>query len=158
MTLLPSKLPWTGKIDGNDIVITNVTATCFGGRWDKGDNGQTESGVLNNGSTALLQIALPIRSTERSTANSPLANPKKPHIPWLSKVMIWPANQPESTAKEAELTDNGPDVEEYPDHAMDFNPALVAAFYPSVDMKTVANVWSAPHGFSCRIIGGAAYV
>lgn len=158
MILLPSKLPWTAKIDGNDIVITNGTATCFGGRWDKGDNGETESGVKNNGSTALLQIALPIRSTEASTKDSPLANAEKAHIPWLTKVMVWRADQPESTAKEAELTDNGPDVQEYPTHVMDFNPNLVQAFYPSIDMKTVANVWEAPHGFSIRIKNAAPYV
>lgn len=40
---------WTYQIDGNDIVVRNVIATCFGGKFDAGDNGQTESGILNDG-------------------------------------------------------------------------------------------------------------
>lgn len=156
MKLLPSKLPWTVKIDGDDLVVTNIKATCFGGRWDKGDNGQTESGIKNDGSTNIFQIALPIRSTEAATINSPLAFPG-PHIPWKTIVKVWRTKDGENTAIEGILTDNGPDIEEFPDHALDMNPPMVLAFEPDFDPKKVANFWSGS-GFSYRIIGGAKYV
>lgn len=54
------------EIDGDDVVVRNVTVTCFGGDHDAGDNGETESGILTRGAPDLLGCALPIRSTERA--------------------------------------------------------------------------------------------
>lgn len=44
-----SAIPWSYTVDGDDLVVRNITATCFGGMFDSGDNGETESGVPNNG-------------------------------------------------------------------------------------------------------------
>lgn len=151
------KTTWGIKIDGDDILIENVKATCFGGPYDAGDDGQTESGIMNDGSNSIKQIALPIRSTEHATACSPLANPRKPHIPWETICSVWRASEGEGSARRAMLTDNGPDVALYPDHAMDFNPELVLDFEPDADPKKVANNWMGV-GFCCRIPGGAKYV
>lgn len=156
VVLLPSKLSWSPKKDGPDILVTNIMATCFGGRWDKGDNGQTESGLKNDGTTTQFLVALPIRSSESATKDSPLAFSGE-HIPWSSVVRVWKTSEGESTAKEGLLADNGPDVQEYPDHALDMNPNMVLAFYPDLDPKTVANTWSGT-GFSYRILGAAKYV
>lgn len=154
--VLPSKLPWSVKVDGDDLVVTNIMATCFGGRWDKGDNGQTESGLKNDGTTTQFLVALPICSSESATKDSPLSFTGE-HIPWSSIVRVWKTSEGESTAKEGLLADNGPDVQEYPDHALDMNPNMVLAFYPDLDPKQVANTWSGT-GFSYRILGAAKYV
>ena len=150
------KCPWTFAIDGADLVVRNITATCFGGRFDAGDNGQTESGIKNDGSTTLKQVALPIRSTESATRCSPLAF-KGPHIPWGTVVKVWREADGEEKAVTAVLTDNGPDVSQYPTHALDMNPPLALFFAPGFDLKKIANEWSGT-GFSYRIKGAAKFV
>ena len=156
MKALPSHLPWTAYIDGNDLLLINVHATCWGGQYDKGDNGQTESGVMNDGSNNLMQVALPIRSNERATVDSPLAF-KGRHIPWHTPVKVWRTAEGEAMAITGILTDNGPRVSEFPTHAMDLNPPIALHFSPGFDPRQVANKWSSD-GICCRIIGGAKYI
>lgn len=156
-TMLPSKLPWSAEIDGNDLVVRRVMWTCFGGAHDAGDNGQTESGIMNDGRDPnLMGVALPIRSTEHATACSPLAFPG-PHIPWGTRIMVWRDSDGEETALACQLIDNGPNVAKYPTHALDLNPNVVRHFFPGINMRTVANTGSGD-GFSYRIVGGAKYI
>lgn len=157
-SLLPSKLPWTAYVDGDDLVVRNITTTCFGGAYDAGDNGETESGVMNDGSNDLLQCALPIRSTEAATRNSPLAF-KGPHIPWKTEVRVWREADGEETAITCILTDNGPDVSRFPTHALDLNPPMALQFNhdPAITLRNVSNKWSSP-GMSYRIVGGSKWV
>lgn len=156
---LPSKLPWTAEIDGNDLVVRNVKATCFGGRYDSGDNGQTESGIPNNGTPKAgaypMGVALPIRSLERATRDSPLAF-KGPHIPWGTVVRVWKGDR-EADGVDCMLIDNGPDVHRYPDHALDLNPNVALTFAPGFNIRKVADLWSG-EGFSYRIVGGAKFI
>ncbi len=157
MRKLPSELPWTAEIDGDDLVVRNVKATCFGGAFDAGDNGETESGVMNDGrDPKLLGVALPIRSTERATRCSPLAF-KGPHIPWKTEVRVWHELEGEKGAVSCILIDNGPDVSRFPTHALDLNPNVALLFYPYSDIRTIANRWSGS-GFSYRIVGGAKFI
>lgn len=159
MNYLPSKLPWTVYVDGDDLVLKDVIATCFGGAYDSGDNGETESGVRNDGSNpSLFGVALPIRSMEAATRNSPLAF-KGPHIPWGTEVKVWRTLEGESTAVSCKLIDNGPDELHYPDHAIDFNPPVALHFNrnPRITALNVANLW-ASSGMSARIVGGAKYI
>lgn len=154
---LPSSLPWTAEVDGEDLVVRNIKATCFGGADDAGDNGETESGIMNNGSDPkLMGVALPIRSTEAATRNSPLAF-KGPHIPWRTPVRVWREKDGEAAALTCILIDNGPRVSEYPTHALDLNPPAALYFSPDFDPKEVANKWGGD-GFSYRIIGGAKWI
>ncbi len=154
--LLPSNLSWTAEIDGDDLVVHNIRATCFGGKYDLGDNGQTESGIKNDGSDpTLMGVALPIRSSESATRNSPLAF-KGPHIPWKTVVTVWREAEGEATSVKCILIDNGPDVEKYPNHALDLNPNVALHFAPYCDPKRIANEWSGG-GFSYRIVGAAKY-
>ena len=155
MKKLPSKLPWTAEIDGNDLVVRNIKATCFGGPHDKGDNGRTESGIRNDGSNQLLLCALPIRSIEPATKASPLAF-KGPHIPWRTPVLVWHGSN-ERGAVACLLADNGPDVSRFPTHALDLNPEAALKFSPNFDPREIANKWSMD-GMSYRIIGGAKYI
>jgi len=101
-------------------------------------------------------VSLPIRSTEAATRNSPLAF-CGPHIPWLTPVKVWREADGEQTAVICILIDNGPDVLQYPDHALDLNPNVVLHFVPGYDPKKVADDWSEA-GFSYRVVGGAKYV
>jgi hypothetical protein len=153
-------MPWTYRIDGLDLVVENITATCFGGMYDSGDNGKTESGFNNRGDDSTqsntCQCALPIRSTEAATRNSPLAF-KGPHIPWLTVVKVWRAADGEGTAIKCVLTDNGPLYAQYPTHAIDLNPPAVQALGTNIPIQKLANTWS-ESGISYRIIGGAKYI
>jgi hypothetical protein len=157
MKTLPSKLPWTAEIDGDDLVIRNVTVTCFGGGFDKGDDGKTESGVLNDGSDPhLLGCALPIRSVEAATRISPLAF-KGPHIPWGTPVRFWRDSEGEATAIELKLIDNGPNDLVCPTHAGDMTVWAAHHFKPLMRIQDLANDWEGS-GFSIRIVGGAKWV
>jgi len=159
-TITSPGIPWGVEIDGEDLVVRNIKATCFGGKFDAGDTGQTESGVDNSGFPTAdaypMGVALPIRSVEKATRGSPLAF-KGPHIPWLTKILVWKEDEGEDTAVEGILIDNGPDVSRYPDHALDLNPNFVLHYEPDFDPRRVANHWSG-EGFSYRIVGGAKYV
>jgi hypothetical protein len=127
------------------------------GAHDAGDNGQTESGILNNGSDPkLMGVALPIRSIEKATKNSPLAF-KGPHIPWETHVWVWKELDGADKGVDTILIDNGPNILKYPSHALDLNPNVVKHFSPYVDMQKVANQWSGT-GFSYRIVGGAKWI
>lgn len=153
---LPSKLPWTAEIDGADLVVRNIKATCFGGAFDTGDDGKTESGIMNDGRyPALMGVALPIRSLEAATKDSPLAFPG-PHLPWFSTVMVWREQDGEENALATVLIDNGPNVSAYPTHALDCNPNVALHFSPMADPKKLANKWSMD-GMSYRVIGGARF-
>lgn len=143
-------------MDGADLVVRNITATCFGGAFDKGDTGETESRVMNDGSNNILQVALPIRSTERATVDSPLAF-KGPHIPWKTQVKVWREKDGEDTGIIGILTDNGPDISKFPTHALDVNPPFALKFAPYMTLRTVSNLWSAT-GMSYRIIDGARWI
>lgn len=149
---------WNFVVDGDDLVVRNIIATCFGGKYDAGDNGETESGVANDGSNDILQVALPIRSTEAATRQSPLAF-KGPHIPWKTEVRVWREADGEETAISAILSDNGPNYAQFPTHAIDLNPLLALHFNsnPRITIQTVANLWSSS-GMSYRVVGGARYI
>ncbi len=59
---------FTAEIDGEDIVVRGVRATCFGGDSDPEDNGETASGVRTKGNPDLLGCALPRRYTGGNAA------------------------------------------------------------------------------------------
>jgi hypothetical protein len=159
-TITKPGIPWEVEVDGDDLVVRNIRATCFGGKFDSGDTGQTESGVINNGYPTAdaypMGVALPIRSTEAATRGSPLAF-TGPHIPWKTEIKVWKESEGEETAVSGILIDNGPDVSRYPSHALDLNPNFVLHYEPDFDPRKVANQWSG-EGFSYRIVGGAKYV
>ncbi len=151
------KPTWTYTIEGEDLIVRNIIATCFGGKYDSGDDGHTESGVMNDGSNpGLLGAALPIRSIERATIDSPLAF-KGPHIPWSTPVTVWRELEGEETAIECQLIDNGPDVLKYPTHALDLTPCAAMHFDPELTLRFVADDFEKT-GMSFRVIGGARFI
>jgi hypothetical protein len=155
MPKLKSTLPWTATIDGDDLVVSSIMATCFGGAYDPQDDGKTASGIPNHGEdSTLMGVGLPVVKSAQHTKASPLAF--KPRIPWKTKVLVWSGDAPQHVV-ECILIDNGPDVSHYPTHALDLNPNVVLKFEPTADPKRVAQSWSKPN-FFYRIVGGAKFV
>jgi hypothetical protein len=151
------KPTWNYTVEGQDLVIRNIIATCFGGQYDKGDDGQTESGVINDGSNpALMGVALPIRSVEGATRNSPLAFMGK-HIPWGTPVKVWRESEGEDSAVECQLIDNGPNTLRYPTHALDLTPCAAMHFDHFASLSRIANEFE-EDGMSFRVVGGAKWI
>lgn len=80
-----SKPGWNffAVVDGEDLVVSGVRATCFGGYSDAGDNGETASGMPTKHTPEPFGCALPILPNVSSTANSPI-----PHLPWGTVVHV----------------------------------------------------------------------
>lgn len=152
-------IPWSVEVDGDDLVVRNVTATAFGGGYDAGDSGDTESGVKNDGSNlTLMGCALPIRSTEAATKGSPLAF-RGPHIPWGTQVKVWYqgiAVGHEEPSIIVSLLDNGPNTEKFPSHALDLT-VFAASHFTQLPTNRIANEWEKT-GMSYRVLGGAKWV
>lgn len=52
--------PWSAYIDGDDIVVFDARATCFGGASDPQDSGETASGISTKANPTLAACALPM--------------------------------------------------------------------------------------------------
>ena len=129
------------RVDGDDLVVDNTTATWFGGDNDPLDNGETASGVMTKGNPHVLGCALPVVPSHPSTAGSPLAF--SPRIPWKTKVLV----EHKDKILVVELLDNGP--AKSAGDGIDLTPAAFKFFAPIE--KGVIDV-------SYRIIGAAKYV
>lgn len=129
------------RIDGDDLVCDDCTATWFGGDDDPLDNGQTASGIPTAGNPELLGCALPVVPNHPSTAGSPLAF--RPRIPWKTCVEV--------THKGRTLTvpllDNGPAKS-----AQDAIDLTQAAFRHFAPIKQ-----GILRGVSFRVLGAAKY-
>ncbi len=154
MSKLKSNVSWTAAIEGNDLVVSSIEATCFGGAHDPPDKGKTASGIAHNGTDlTLMRIALPVVKSDKRTMVSPVAF--VPRIPWETKAIVWSDDDPSRTV-ECILIDNGPDVADDPTHALALNPNVVLKFDPTADPMQVARNWSKPN-FFYRIVGGAKF-
>ncbi len=109
---------FAARIDGNDLVVSSVRATWFGGAHDPCDNGQTASGLSTRLHPELLGCALPMNGY-RLTRGSPL-----PDLPWVSTSVrvTCPATGKQITVA---LIDLGPAA---PPHAHAAIDLTVAAF------------------------------
>lgn len=80
---------WTAEIDGDDIVIHNTRATCFGGSDDPQDDGSTASGISTKANPGLMACSLPMNytgpdgPTRRALIGSPI-----PMLPWKTLVRV----------------------------------------------------------------------
>lgn len=129
---LPSALPWTGFIDGDDVVVEDVKATWFGGDDDPQDSGYTASGVVTRGKPELMGCALPVIAVVMGvryypTADSPLA--VIPRIPWFIPVEV----TRDGRKVTVELIDNGPNVKKYPNNAIDLTKAAFTQLGGDID-------------------------
>jgi len=81
--------PWNAYIDGDDIIVVNARATCFGGGNDPQDNGETASGLSTKMNPSFVGCALPMIYTGTGKAFlAALGGSPIPRIPWRSQVII----------------------------------------------------------------------
>jgi hypothetical protein len=162
------KLPgcFPAYVQGPDILIVGHVVSAFGGVEDVrdgDDDGKTESGeptaIEVNGvwqDTNVLGCALPIRSIEPATANSPLAF-TGPHIPWKTPVKFWPGDIEPARADLVNtfpLLDNGPDTSTH--HVADLTKAAAALFAPAMNRALLTRDFLMT--LNVRVIGGARWV
>lgn len=148
--------PWTAEIDGDDIVIRNARATCFGGSDDPQDDGSTASGISTKANPELQACSLPMNytgpdgPTRRALIGSPI-----PMLPWKTMVRVTP------NAFQHPGTDDTPSYIDVPvidlgpardtGNAVDLTIAAARCFIPSAtasDFELRCEV---------RILGGARY-
>jgi hypothetical protein len=81
--------PWSAHVDGNDILVIGVTATCFGGSKDPDDSGETASGISTKDNPTLKACALPMIYTGTNKALlKALGGSPLPKVPWNTPVEI----------------------------------------------------------------------
>lgn len=139
--------PFVVEVDGEDLVMRNVTATAFGGPDDKHDNGNTASGVNTKANPAYLGCALPMHyegkdlATKRVQYGSPI-----PGMPWFMKVRV----TAQGKSIEVRLIDRGP--AKWAKDQIDLTVAAARFF----DAKATANRFSLKVD-EVRILGAAKY-
>lgn len=140
-TLLIGDGTWffAANVDGDDIVVRNVTATWFGGDNDPGDDGHTASGVNTKGAPGLLGCALPLRDRVPSTKGSPI-----PDLPWQTMVRVFCSATGRTV--DVPLIDLGPAKQTH--HAID----LTQAAFTQLGVPLPRGVMTVDY----RIIGGAS--
>ena len=139
--------PWHALVDGDDIIIRDVRATCFGGANDPQDNGETASGISTRLNPDFLGCALPMiytgknRALQRALGGSPL-----PKMPWRTKVLVTAGDKTVAT----QLIDLGP--AKATGNAIDLTIAAARCF------KKQASATNFSLRCNVRIVGGAKYL
>lgn len=81
--------PFSAHIDGDDIVVLDARATCFGGSADPEDSGETASGISTKSQPRLQACALPMIYTGTNKALlKALGGSPIPKLPWKTQVEI----------------------------------------------------------------------
>ena len=141
--------PWHAAIDGDDIVVLNARATCFGGSYDPQDNGETASGISTKANPNLQACALPMIYSGRDGALlKALGGSPIPKMPWGTKVVVTEAAT--GRGLPVPVIDLGP--AKRTGNAIDLTVAAARFFKPAATADLFA--------MTChyRIIGGAKYL
>lgn len=139
--------PWTAQVDGDDILVIGVRATCFGGGDDTQDNGETASGVSTKDNPTLKACALPMAYAGPSEAlRKALGGSPIPKLPWRTPVQIM-SNGRTLTVP---VIDLGPGKRT--GNALDLTIAA-ARFFDGAATASKFELWC-----SYRIIGGAKFL
>jgi 3D (Asp-Asp-Asp) domain-containing protein len=138
--------PWPAYVEGDDIVVENVRATCFGGSSDPQDNGDTASGISTKANPALAACALPMRYAGRNAKlRAALGGSPIPKMPWQTKVAITYAG----ITITVPVIDLGP--AKRTGNAIDLTIAAARRFNPKATARNFAA------RVSYRILGGAKF-
>lgn len=112
---------FTAEVVGNDIAVTNVVATWFGGPDDPSDSGETASGISTRDNPNLLGCALPMDGFNiKATDGSPI-----PRLPWQTAVRV--KNLQTNTELTFPLIDLGPSKFAASNAAIDLTKAAFSA-------------------------------
>jgi len=121
--LTGARYPWPATIDGNDLVVTGVHATWFGGSDDPIDDGSTASGMSTKSNPQMMGCALPMdygRSHHNPCAGSPI-----PKLPWFTSVVVTSADT--GIDVHVKLIDLGPSAPPQATAAIDLTQAAFKA-------------------------------
>lgn len=136
---------FTAVVSGNDIVVSDVTATWFGGADDPSDNGQTASGLSTRNNPDLIGCALPMdRAGSPRTDGSPI-----PKLPYLT-TMVSVTNKKNNAKLNIKLIDLGPAKPPASQHALDLTKAAFRALGGNPDDGVMRVDYS--------VIGGAQHL
>jgi len=141
--------PWSAHIDGNDIIVVNARATCFGGAFDPEDSGDTASGLSTKENPTLKGCALPrIYTGKNKPLIKALGGSPIPNVPFMIQVEVTDASSGRKLT--VPFIDIGP--AKRTGNAIDLTIAAARFFKPK------ASATSFELRCHYRIIGGAQYV
>ena len=145
-----SRYPWTASVVGNDIIVTGVVATWFGGANDPQDDGETASGVSTKANPHFFGCALPMDlfpsiPPTLVTRRNPCAGSPLPRFPWFTKVLF--TNRENGMQAQGALIDLGPAAPPKATAAADLTRPLFVALGGNLDVGHI------PVDFT--ILGGA---
>lgn len=140
---------FTARIEGADLVVENVRATCFGGTADPQDSGATASGISTR-DPKVEGVALPMNGEHfpkmSKAEHAALDGSPIPRLPWGTMVRVTSGK----LTHEFPVIDLGP--HKRTGNAIDLTIAAAKKFNPAA----TATNFSAT--VSYRILGGAQFV
>lgn len=136
---------FTAELDGDDIVVRNVRATCFGGTNDPQDSGDTASGISTK-PPETLGVALPMfYNGSHGPTREALRGTPLPRVPWFTNVAVTSGGKTHTFP----VIDLGP--ARHTKNALDLSVAAARKFKPDATATNFAMTCS------YRILGGAKY-
>lgn len=146
-TLTGTRYHFTATVDGDDIVVSNVPATWFGGSSDPEDDGQTASGISTKGNNYLLGCALPMDNGLPGDKN-PCQGSPLPKFPWGTVVVV--TNMANALEVSNTLIDYGPSAPPKATAAIDLTPRSFLNLGGKLGVGRLL--------VSYRVVGGAKYL
>lgn len=142
--------PWRAFIDGEDVVVTNARATCFGGADDPQDSGETASGISTKAHPDLAACSLPMDGRMfhglNAAEHGALDGSPIPRVPWETMVRVTHGGQ----SFDFPVIDLGPAKKV--GNAIDLTKAAARKFDPKATTTNFAMICD------IRILGGAQFV
>lgn len=136
--------PFVAEMVGDDIIVSNVRSTWFGGPDDPTDNGETASGISTVENPDLQGCALPMDGFNTPKTNgSPI-----PRLPWRLPVRV--TDRSSGTSGTFELIDLGPSKFAPSHAAIDLTEAAFRALGADPHVGVI--------GVDYVIVGGAKYL
>jgi len=151
--------PFTAEIKGDDIVVTNIVITCFGGAFDPQDDGETASGVNTKHSPNISAVSLPMDGQQFSMTppeHAALDGSPIPKVPWHTLVEVTIGGQ--KLTPQSGVIDLGPGKKaSKPNqpHALDLTVGAAKVFAPDASLQSLATSFEKRGSY--RIIGGAKF-
>lgn len=151
--------PFTAEVNGDDIVVTNIVITCFGGAFDPQDDGETASGINTKHSPNVSAVSLPMDGRQFSMTppeHAALDGSPIPKVPWHTLVEVTIGGQ--TFTPQSGVIDLGPGKKASQPgepHALDLTVAAAKLFAPDTSLKSLATSFEKRGSY--RIIGGAKF-
>ncbi len=149
--ILKGTVGWkfTARVDGDDIVVDNCRATCFGGSDDPQDSGETASGISTKKNPRIEAVALPMSMSGQhvpASVHDALDGSPIPKVPWKTIVEVTCGDKTHAFP----VIDLGP--HRRVGNALDLTIAAAKLFNPK------ATATNFEMTCSYRIKGGARYI